>query len=324
MVSFFDMLITELIFLYDKKHMSIRTRFIRPLRKYLYLLKVDIMDVLPGTPRDFAWKVRWRMRHDRNPLFIELADKYAVKSFVESRGVQTAKLYYVTDKPETIPFDTLPEACFIKANHGSLWNILCKGGEFYLFGNGEKFSDLNNISNFKLTREECIQQCKIWLKSTYSKKEWAYRHIPPKIMIEEVLFQRGGGEFKDYKFHVFDGGVKALSLVCPTYRRRNKILYLDRDWQAFKLDLHGEKIPDQVPEKPDSYDEMVEAAEKLAKGLDYVRIDLYDTTRGIIFGEMTFYPSGGWPGTPTSDPEFNQWLGDHWSDDYCSESSKSF
>jgi hypothetical protein len=252
------------------------------------------------------------MRHDRNPLFIELADKYKVKSYVESRGVQTAELYYVTDDPETIPFDTLPETYFIKANHGSLWNILCKKGEFYLFGNGEHFSGLNDISNYKLTREECIQTCKLWLKSTYSKREWAYKRIPPKIIIEEVLVQRGGGEFKDYKFHVFGGTVKAVAIICATSRRNNEILYLDRGWQTLKLEPHGKKVPASIPEKPDNYHEMVEIAESLAHGLDYVRIDLYNTTRGIVFGEMTFYPHGGWPGKPSSDQAFNQWLGDQW------------
>jgi hypothetical protein len=231
---------------------------------------------------------------------------------VESLGVKAAKVYYVTDKPETIPFDTLPETYFIKANHGSLWNILCKKGEFYLFENGEHFAEFDARSKYKLSREECIQTCRLWLKSTYSKREWAYKHIPPRIMIEETLVQRGGGEFKDYKFYVFHGKVKAVWFVCPTFRRNKEIIYFDRGWQTLKLNLHGEKVPDSIPEKPDNYYEMLEIVEKLAAGLDFVRIDLYDTTRGIVFGEMTFYPYGGWPGKPTSDQAFNQWLGDQW------------
>ena len=116
--------------------MVVNKRFIRPLIEYLYWIRVGIQDVLPGTPHDFSWKIRWRMRHDRNPLFIELADKFKVKAYVQSRGVKTSEIYYVTDKLETIPFDSFPEIYFIKATHGSLWNILCKKGEYYLFGNG--------------------------------------------------------------------------------------------------------------------------------------------------------------------------------------------
>lgn len=293
--------------------MALRKRFTRRLSEYLYWIRIRIQDYLPGTSYDFSWKVRWRMRHDRNPLFVELADKYKVKAYVQSHGVKISESYYVTDKPETIPFDSFPETYFIKANHGSLWNIFCKKGEHYLFGNGESFPNLDNISKPKLTREECIQECKRWLTSVYSKREWVYSRISPRIMIEETLVQRGGGEFKDYKFYVFHGKVQAVWLICSTYRRNHEKLYFNRDWKIIKLELNGEKIPDLIPEKPDNYSEMVEVAEKLADGLDFVRIDLYDTTRGVVFGEMTFYPFAGWPGTPTSDPAFNQWLGDQWN-----------
>jgi hypothetical protein len=293
--------------------MKIKNRFLRQLRDYLYLYLVDITDTLPWTPRDFIWKVRWRMRHDRNPLFIKLAGKYKVKAYAESLGVKTAKLYYVTDNPETIPFDTLPETYFIKANHGCLWNILCKGGEFYLFENGEHFTDRNDISKYKLSREECIQKCKLWLNSVYSKREWVYTQITPKIMLEEALAQRGGGEFKDYKFHVFHGEVKAVLFLCPTNRTKYIYIYFDRDWQVLKIYSPDGNTLDAIPEKPEKYSKMVKIAEKLADGLDFVRVDLYDTTRGIVLGEMTFYPHGGWPVYPTSDPSFNQWFGGHWN-----------
>ena len=86
------------------------------------------------------------------------------------------------------------------------------------------------------------------MKSIYSKREWVYNHITPGILVEEALVQRGCGEFKDYKFYVFHDRVKATRIICPMYRRNNEKIYFDRGWQIVKLDLHGEKIPDPIPE----------------------------------------------------------------------------
>ena len=38
---------------------------------------------------------------------------------------------------------------------------------------------------------------------------------------------------------------------------------------------------------------MVEITEELAKGIPFVRVDLYSVKNRIYFGELTFYPSSG-------------------------------
>jgi FPC/CPF motif-containing protein YcgG len=48
--------------------------------------------------------------------------------------------------------------------------------------------------------------------------------------------------------------------------------------------------PDDAAEIPSSFARMVEIAEELARGVDFVRVDLYDTPDGIKFGELTNYP----------------------------------
>jgi len=52
---------------------------------------------------------------------------------------------------------------------------------------------------------------------------------------------------------------------------------------------------------------------KTGKSLDFVRVDLYDTTRGVTLGEMTIYPLAGRFNGPTPDSKFNKWLGDQWT-----------
>ena len=45
--------------------------------------------------------------------------------------------------------------------------------------------------------------------------------------------------------------------------------------------------------KPDNYDKMIEIAEKLSKPFPQARIDLYNISGKIIFGEITFFHRGG-------------------------------
>jgi len=275
-------------------------------------LLIDLVDMLFITPRDFSWKMRWRMRHDRNPIFVELLDKYRVKQHAWNLGVQTAETFFVTDQPETIPFDTLPASCFLKANHGCRWNILHKDHEFYMYGDGKDFSDPRNVSKYILTREEVVHRCKTWLATTHSTRQWAYQHIKPLILVEEVLLQRGGGELKDYKFYTFYGNVKLVKIFSPTSRRHHEEILLDANWKPIQLSSRRDKNTLLIPPKPESYQEMLGIVQKLGENLDFVRVDLYDTTRGVILGEMTIYPLAGRFNSPTPDPNFNRWLGDQW------------
>lgn len=271
-----------------------------------------IKDILNLNPKDFSWKMRWRMRRDRNPLFVTVQDKYKVKEYAQKRGVRTAELLYVTDKPETIPFDSLPENYFVKANHGCDWNILCKAGKLYLYKDGSVFIGHDTLTPHTITRQECINKCRSWLRSIYSRNEWAYKRIPPRIIVEEVLIQHDGGELMDYRFYVFRGIVKAISVGSPSYRLHHETVFFSPDWQEFKMKVYGEGIPDQLPQKPPNLAEMLSIAEKLGAELDFARIDLFYTTRGVTLGEMSIYPLGGRLNTPAGDPEFDQWLGDQW------------
>ena len=38
---------------------------------------------------------------------------------------------------------------------------------------------------------------------------------------------------------------------------------------------------------------MIEIAERLGEGVDFVRVDLYDVDGRVVFGELTNYPAGG-------------------------------
>ncbi len=272
---------------------------------------LDIMDSLPGAPKDMSWKVRWRSRYDRNPMFVVIQDKYRVKEFAQARGVRSSELFHVTDKPETIPFDSLPANCFIKANHGCKWNILRKDGEFYHYDDGDDLIGRKNFNERKLDRQQVIDFCREWLQTTYSKREWAYSQIKPVIMVEELLEQYGGGELIDYRCFTFKGHVAAVYVDSATYSINHQKIFVDTEWNEFKLNIK-EDVPHVLPPKPDNFSEIVSAAQRLAQDFDFIRVDLFNTTRGITLGEMSVYPMGGASLQPTMDRAFNMWLSSHW------------
>ena len=251
--------------------------------------------------RDFAQKVRWRIKHDRNPLFVIVQDKYRVREHAATRGVKTAPLLYVTDEPESIPFDSLSGSYFIKANHGCGWNILGEDGALYLHGDGSRLFRENDTVNEeeRLTREACVALCRDWLTQRHGRSrhllspsgtEWVYQEISPRIIVEKCLIARGGGELNDYRFYTFDGVVKAISIGSRTYRREKLNVFLYPDWSEIKLTVYKDAVPDPLPAKPDNLTEMIQIAERLGNGLDFIRVDMYDTTDGLVLGEMTVYP----------------------------------
>ncbi len=256
------------------------------------------------------------MQFDRNPLFATLQDKYAVKAYAQTRGVKTAEVFFVTDDASTIPFAALPPTCFIKASHGWNWNIFRHDERYFLFEDGQDVfgSDGSVLPTTtvkkEISQEACMALCTQWLQTRHNPAEWVYGEIDPKIIVEEALEAAEPGEMPDYRLFTFDGVVKAIDFDTPSYRRDKKSCYFDPMWR--EIPLTPAERPDTLPPKPPNLTEMIATAERLGAGLDFVRVDLYNTVKGIYLGEMTLYPESGDIGTPTKTRAVNIWLGEQW------------
>ena len=142
-------------------------------------------------PQFYNEKIVWKKIYDRNPLLPITSDKYQIRSYIKKvLGEEKAKeilipLFYVTDQPETIPFDRLPSSFIVKSNHASGRNIIVKNGHYI--------------------REKIIKTCKGWLKMPYGleKLEWAYQSIKRKIIIEKLLQDDDGSPPERYDFQMF-------------------------------------------------------------------------------------------------------------------------
>ena len=266
---------------------------------------------------DLSAKIRWRKKFDHNPLLVTVQDKFAVREYARQRGVATAAVLHVTDDPETIPFAALPADYMIKAAHGWGWNILCRGGRHYFYGDGSELVGITTAAvvdaeRHALSVADVLALCRRWLDHRHTAAEWAYRHIPPRIVVEELLQSANGSELFDYRFYTFDGHVRAINVGAPSYRRGHVNAFFRPDWSLFELTHYSEPLPARLPERPALLPEMLAAAERLGRDLDFVRIDMYQTTRGVVLGEMTVYPESGARTMPTGCRHFNSWLGQQW------------
>lgn len=123
-----------------------------------------------------------------------------------------------------------------------------------------------------------------------------------KIAIGGVLIKKSNwilylrnkpDELTDYKFMCFNGKVKC-SFVCSERFSETglKITFFDREWNALPFERHYPKSLKRIP-KPLNYEKMIYLAERLSKDIPFVRVDFYEISGNIYFGELTFFPGNG-------------------------------
>jgi len=231
-------------------------------------------------PKSFNQKVVWKKINDRNPLLAVTADKYRVREYIkETLGEEQAKeiltpLLYVTDKPETIPFDRLPNEYVIKPNHASQRVII--------------------VQNNNYNKEEIIKKCARWLKTPYglADNEWAYQKIPRKIIIEELLRDESGNVPTEFKFLMFHGKCRLVRVLTDQLSGL-LVNHYTADFEPVMIDYGYYKRAASFLEKPSNYGQMIKLAEKLSANFDFLRVDLYSTGKRIYFGELTHYSGSG-------------------------------
>jgi hypothetical protein len=227
-------------------------------------------------PRTFNEKSQARKLFDRRKKLALWADKYAVREYVQTKlgAAVLPVLYHVTVDPSDIPFDKLSQKYVVKASHGSGWVQIVMNGQ-----------DVN--------RHDLIERCRYWLSVNYYQltKEHCYKNITPRILIEEFLDPGTGAAPSDFKFFVFGGKTKFIQVDVDRYTNHKRNVY-DTDWNKIDCRFVYDNCSSDIP-KPLALQTMIDYAEVLSDGIDFVRVDLYELGGKVYFGELTNTPENG-------------------------------
>ena len=232
-------------------------------------------------PTTLSDKIAYIELHEQSPLAPSCTDKYAVRAFVEQKGLGDTLVPLVGgpwSNAEDVDFDTLPDSFAIKATHGCKMNYLVP-------------------SKATMDVEKCRQEMKRWLATTYGgySMELHYLAIPHRIYAEQYL--ENASQLIDYKIHCLNGKPEFI-LVCSD-RKANGDAAMQVTLDLF--DLNWKHIPELIPSgaevagngsmpRPQKLGEMIEIARRLSEDLKFVRVDLYELDGKVYFGELTFSP----------------------------------
>lgn len=235
-------------------------------------------------PKRFSEKLQFYKISYKNKLMAKCCDKYEVREFVGKCGLTNIlnECYGVFSNYYDIEFDKLPKEFVLKDTLGSGGNsiIICRDKE-NLNANLIKIQ-INNWLNTKNIRS--------------GGREWPYysgkRH---RVIIEKIIKNDDKDYLIDYKFLCFNGKFEYLYII-PERKLGQRVPFGIFNKKFDRLPVN--KI-DEMPfckkiEKPKDFKLMIEIAEKLSSPFPHARIDLYNTGKKIVFGEITFYDDSGY------------------------------
>lgn len=227
-------------------------------------------------PKTFNEKIQWLKLNDKNPSNSLYADKFAVRTYIKEMIGEKylIPLVYHTDNPADIINENIPDfPCIIKTNHGSSGGIIIRDKSKVDWKNLRKKLSTSMKNNYY-----------------YGSKEWQYKDIKPRILVEKLLLNANSNIPNDYKFHCFNGKVEFIQVDIDRYKVHKRNLY-DTNWKFFDFRLRREH--GNPTEKPNALNEMISIAKRLGANFPYIRVDLYNLGSEVYFGELTFHPGSG-------------------------------
>ena len=224
-----------------------------------------------------------RRKNDMKEI-MKYEDKLYCYSFVRRLGVQTPKVLWIGDVQDLPTLDTLSSNVVIKPV-----SMSDAQGVFLLKNGRSAFDD-----NTKYTQQQIINGIVDTPFMTPAK-------IP--TMAEEFLesYHDEDNIPRDYKFYCNGENVFMVYVVCRTTKSVADSYSIN---SRYALDVNFEPLPHTIketdsfepvaPEKPVYWDTMVNHVKRIGKEVGcFVRIDMYATKNGPVFGEITPTPHGG-------------------------------
>ncbi len=247
-----------------------------PYLKILYRIRTGKkLNLTP--PKTFNEKLQWLKIHNHDARYSIMVDKYLVREYIADRigSSYLIPILGVYDNSYDIDTDGLPDEFVIKCTHDSGSVILCNSKQ-------DLTDDVRKKLNKALKR-----------KYYHANREYPYKNVKPRIIIEKMMHNHTDNGLVDYKVHCFNGKAR-LILACADRGAADGIkkVFYDEAWN--KLDLKRPNTPNDCQlECPRNLGKMIALAELLSHDIPFVRVDFYEINEKLYFGELTFFPGSG-------------------------------
>lgn len=264
----------------------------KPMLKLQYYIKHKRRLNLKN-PKRYTEKIQWYKLYYRNSLMPICVDKYKVREYVKSKGLEHIlnQLYGVYNDIEKVDWNKLPDKFVLKVSNGSGTNFLCTD------------KSKVNIEEVKEKFKDFSAQSK-----TSAGREWVYHQLESTIIAEALLEDKAqqNNSICDYKFLCFNGKPHYIVYDVNRFTDHRRNIY-DLNWVNLNIESDCKCYEKEIV-PPDNLNEMIEVAKVLSEDFPAVRVDLYSIGGKIYFGELTFFP---WSGYVQYNPdEFDFTLGE--------------
>ena len=250
------------------------------LRVIFYLKMGYKLDL--NNPKTHSEKCQWLKLYNRQPKYITMVDKYAVKNYVgniigEKYIIPTLGVWNSADE---IDWEKLPKQFVLKTTHGGggAGVVICRDKD--IIDKDFVVKKLNSAMKQDIAKYSC---------------EWMYANVPRRIIAEELLVEDGKSSPDDYKFMCFNGEVKLIEYHTGRGSKSHTQDFYDRNWVKTPITQgksYGE-VSEFTIDPPSKLDEMIRLSEILSKDIPHIRVDWYIVNNRLYFGELTFFDGSG-------------------------------
>lgn len=246
-------------------------------------------------PKTFQEKLQWIKLNDRKPIYHQMVDKYDAKKFIAERVGEEYVIptLGIWDRFEDIDFESLPNQFIIKNTHDSGTYFICKD---------KSKLDIKEVRKRLLIDER---------KEDYYvfSREWPYKGLKHRIIVEPLLNDGNGEYLTDYKFFTFNGEPKFFYTTSNRGKKDGlKEDFFDINGNLLELNQKGYYNNPNTPQLPINLSKMIDYSKLLSQDTYHLRVDFYEINGKVYCGELTFFDGGGFhPFTPE---KYNKILGD--------------
>lgn len=238
-------------------------------------------------PHSYSEKIQWLKLHDQMTEQVICCNKLLARTFVSERiGKEyLPELFHVSTHIDDPQFGQIKLPFMLKTNHDS-------GSVFHIHDQRDLQRALKSVGRN--------------MRKPYGvlTGEWAYFHISPLVFAERMMAE----PLVEYNFHCCDGAVKWARIVKERVTGMATAYFVDEACTKLPLTMDLSMFhPEEQPERPANWQQMLEAARELSRGFRYVRIDFYKSEGRTYFSEMTFWPTAGFS-SKEHDADFGELL----------------